>query len=193
MPVVGDHVILNDLVSEEGKKLNGLCGTIIHDINEGRYGVRITSLEITKNIKVLPKNIKVIVSPTILHYTKNTPYIPYLGDSILDDESLNAVGRLMMHAEYNPYHHETAKMVYESFTDSLEETLKTQTQIIVDREKNGPYSGGWQAARQNMLILMYFGFKKEQRSEEDRLWLQHWFDMIDEEMGRALGNDGRVP
>ncbi len=133
-----------------------------------------------------------VVPNAIIEYVKDVPYIEYDEDRILKMPGLEKQAKMKMWAEYNPYHHETMKQVYEAFTSSFDDTLMKQISIIMEREEKGPYTGGLLAARMNLMTLMVCGFQEKPLPIQDQKWFQHWYTTITKKVEEVMGDDGRA-
>ena len=97
----------------------------------------------------------------IAKYVKHREYHAFDDDKILSEERLAQGMRMLMWSEYKHYHHETFKLVYQAFEEMPEESIPKQIEIVLEREKSAPYTGGIQAAAMNAEIMIEFGFKEE--------------------------------
>ena len=97
----------------------------------------------------------------IAKYVKHHEYHAFDDDKILSEERLARGVRMQMWSEYNHYHHETFKLVYQAFEEMPEESVSKQIKVVLEREKSGPCKGGIQAAAMNAEIMIEFGFKEE--------------------------------
>ena len=135
-------------------------------------------------------NLTISVPPGILTYTEFHTYIEYDEDRILEMPGLEKQTKMKMWAEYNPYHHETMKQVYEAFSRSFDDTVVKQASIITEREM-GQYKGGLQAARMNLMTLMVCGFQKA-LPVRDQMRFKHWYTTITKKVEEVMGDDGRA-
>ena len=101
----------------------------------------------------------------IVKYVKQREYHAFDDDKVLSEERLAQGMRMLMWSEYNQYHHETFKLVYQAFGEMPEESIPKQIEIVLEREESGPYTGGIQAAAMNAEIMIEFGFKEEELRE----------------------------